>query len=319
MDSDSKTGSSSSAASSSVDPGTDEASQAYRILYQACPYIKLAHFAANQAILEATEAEEKIHVLDLDTRHGWQWPELIRAMTARRSGQPKLLRITAIGFGSPINEVKSCLEEAAREARIPFEFHAIEANLGDLNPSIFHGGEALAVNLVNWPYCSDIGKLLPLIREQAPKIVTLTEKETGSDENFPKFLGEFTGLLRHYTMIFESLEEVFSGVPEARRKVEQIFGAEIRKAVAYGEFKAAESRNEEIERGILLDVDERMKLMEEKGFLRVALGSGRMIEELQRLVTSGYGCSSYTLRQRKGSLLLGWRGTNITATSAWRC
>ena len=46
----------------------------YQIVYQACPYVKFAHFTANQAIFEAFEAEERVHVIDLDILQGYQWP-----------------------------------------------------------------------------------------------------------------------------------------------------------------------------------------------------------------------------------------------------
>ncbi|RZC59698.1 hypothetical protein C5167_006990 [Papaver somniferum] len=36
----------------------------YQVVYQACPYLKFAHFTANQAIFEAFEGEERLHVID---------------------------------------------------------------------------------------------------------------------------------------------------------------------------------------------------------------------------------------------------------------
>ncbi|KAG8483004.1 hypothetical protein CXB51_021923 [Gossypium anomalum] len=60
----------------------------YQIVYQACPYIKFAHFTANQAIFEAFETEERVHVIDLDILQGYQWPAFMQALAARPSGAP---------------------------------------------------------------------------------------------------------------------------------------------------------------------------------------------------------------------------------------
>ena len=75
---------------------TLEVLKIYQIVYQACPYIKFAHFTANQAIFEAFEAEERVHVIDLDILQGYQWPAFMQALAARPGGAP-FLRITGVG------------------------------------------------------------------------------------------------------------------------------------------------------------------------------------------------------------------------------
>ena len=76
-------------------PNSLEILKIYQILYQACPYIKFAHFTANQAIFEAFEAEERVHVIDLDILQGYQWPAFMQALAARPGGAP-FLRITRV-------------------------------------------------------------------------------------------------------------------------------------------------------------------------------------------------------------------------------
>lgn len=53
-------------------PDSQEILKIYQIVYQACPYIKFAHFTSNQAIFKAFEAEERVHVIDLDILQGYQ-------------------------------------------------------------------------------------------------------------------------------------------------------------------------------------------------------------------------------------------------------
>lgn len=124
----------------------------YQILYQACPYIKFAHFTANQAIFEAFESEDRVHIIDLDIVQGYQWPAFLQAIAARPGGPPSL-RITGVGYPAEnVRETGRHLTELAHSLRVPFEFHpAVADRLQDLRPHMLHRrvGEALAVNSVN--------------------------------------------------------------------------------------------------------------------------------------------------------------------------
>ena len=85
----------------------------YQIVYQACPYIKFAHFTTNQAIFEAFEAEERVHVIDLDILQGYQWPAFMQALAALPGGAP-FLRITGVGCSIElVRETGQCLTELA--------------------------------------------------------------------------------------------------------------------------------------------------------------------------------------------------------------
>ncbi|CAL5418698.1 unnamed protein product [Camellia sinensis] len=160
-------------------------------------------------------------------------------------------RIT--GIGSPLESVRetgNCLIEAAKRARVPFEFHPAEAELQNLRPSMLqvqqHGGETLAVNLVNWPRCdigNCLGKLLAMIRDQGPRIVTLTEQEPSRGDLTS--IGRFTWALRYYSAIFESLDAAFPGDSPAQGNVEKcIFAPAIWKEVASEEPGRAARRQE---------------------------------------------------------------------------
>lgn len=152
-------------------PITLENLKFYQILYQACPYIKFAHFTANQAIFEAIEFEERVHVIDLDILQGYQWPAFMQALAARPGGPP-FLRLTGVGPSlESVGETGRCLTELALNLHIPFEFHAVGEQLENLRPHMLHRrvGEALAVNSVNRlhqvpGHC--LGGLLGLIRDQ---------------------------------------------------------------------------------------------------------------------------------------------------------
>ncbi|MBA0820062.1 hypothetical protein Gohar_021202 [Gossypium harknessii] len=284
----------------------------YQIVYQACPYIKFAHFTANQAIFEAFETEERVHVIDLDILQGYQWPAFMQALAARPSGAP-FLRITGVGPSmEPIKETGRCLTELAHSLHIPFEFHPIGEKLEDIKPHMFNRrvGEALAVNAVNTLHRvpgNFLGNLLAMIRNQAPNIVTLVEQE--ASHNGPYFLGRFLEALHYYSAIFDSLDATFPPDSAQRAKVEQyIFAPEIRNIVACEGGERIE-RHERLEKW--------RKLMEGKGFKGVPLSANAVTQS--KILLGLYSCDGYRLTEDKGCLLLGWQDRAILAASAWRC
>ncbi|KAA3455870.1 DELLA protein RGL1-like [Gossypium australe] len=284
----------------------------YQIVYQACPYIKFAHFTANQAIFEAFETEERVHVIDLDILQGYQWPAFMQALAARPSGAP-FLRITGVGPSmEAIKETGRCLTELAHSLHIPFEFHPIGEKLEDIKPHMFNRrvGEALAVNAVNTLHRvpgNCLGNLLAMIRNQAPNIVTLVEQE--ASHNGPYFLGRFLEALHYYSAIFDSLDATFPPDSAQRAKVEQyIFAPEIRNIVACEGSERIE-RHERLEKW--------RKLMEGKGFKGVPLSANAVTQS--KILLGLYSCDGYRLTEDKGCLLLGWQDRAILAASAWRC
>ncbi|XP_022775502.1 DELLA protein RGL1-like [Durio zibethinus] len=284
----------------------------YQIVYQACPYIKFAHFTSNQAIFEAFEAEERVHVIDLDILQGYQWPAFMQALAARPSGAP-FLRITGVGPSlETIKETGRSLTELAYSLHIPFEFHPIGEQLEDIKPHMFNRrvGEALAVNAVNRLHRvpgNCLGNLLAMIRDQAPNIVTIVEQE--ASHNGPYFLGRFLEALHYYSAIFDSLDATFPPDSAQRAKVEQyIFAPEIRSIVACEGSERIE-RHERLEKW--------RKLMEGKGFKGVPLSANAVTQS--KILLGLYSCDGYRLTEDKGCLLLGWQDRAIVSASAWRC
>lgn len=284
----------------------------YQIVYQACPYVKFAHFTANQVIFEAFESEDRVHVIDLDILQGYQWPAFMQALAARPGGSP-FLRITGVGPSlDAVRETGRCLTELAHSLNVPFEFHAIGEQLESLKPNMFNRrvGEALAVNAVNHLHRvpgKSLGNLLGMIRDQAPSIVTLVEQE--ASHNGPYFLGRFLEALHYYSAIFDSLDATFPPDSAQRAKVEQyIFAPEIRNIVACEGAERIE-RHERLEKW--------RKLMEGKGFKGVALSENAVTQS--KILLGLYSCDGYRLTQDKGCLLLGWQDRPLIAASAWRC
>ncbi|KAI3463130.1 hypothetical protein Pfo_019793 [Paulownia fortunei] len=270
-------------------PNNLEILKIYQILYQACPYIKFAHFTANQSIFEAIKGEEHVHIIDLDILQGYQWPTFMQALAARPGGAP-FLRITGIG-PSP----KSLMETGRY-----------------LKPHMFNirVGEALAVNSVNrlhWVPGNCLGNLLAVIRDQAPNIVTVVEQE--ASHNGPYFLGRILEALHYYSAILDSLDSTFPLDSTSRAKVEQhTFAPEIRNIVAH-EGAERVMRHERLGKW--------RKLIEGKGFQGVPLCANAVTQS--KILLGLYSCDDYSLKEDKGCLLLGWQDRAILHASSWRC
>ncbi|OEL19294.1 DELLA protein GAI, partial [Dichanthelium oligosanthes] len=202
----------------------------YHHFYEAGPYLKFAHFTANQAILEAVQGCKHVHIIDFNLMQGLQWPALIQAL-ALRPGGPPFLRLTGIGPPSPpgrddLRDVGVRLADLARSVRVHFSFRGVAANrLDEVRPWMLQvsQGEAVAVNsvlqlhrLVADPTAADaapIDAVLDCVSSMRPRVFTVVEQE--ADHNKPGFLDRFTEALFYYSAVFDSLDAASGGAVDA--------------------------------------------------------------------------------------------------------
>ncbi|KAK7276248.1 hypothetical protein RIF29_17385 [Crotalaria pallida] len=285
--------------------------------YESCPYLKFAHFTANQAILEAFSAAANVHVIDFGLNQGLQWPALMQALALRPGGPPRF-RLTGIGAPQPDNadsvrQIGSKLAQLAQSIGVAFEFRGFVCNsLADIDPFVLEirPGESVAVNsvfelhrLLAQP--GTVEKVLEIIKGINPEIMTLVEQE--ANHNGPVFLDRFMEALHYYSSLFDSLEG-FSGPSESALMSEMYLGRQICDVVA-------REGEERVERHEMLS-QWRVR-MGSAGFEPVRLGSNafRQARMLLALFTGGEG---YRVEENNGCLKLGWHTRPLIATSAWR-
>lgn len=303
----------------SLDPSYNDKLQMH--FYETCPYLKFAHFTANQAILEAFSMASRVHVIDFGLKQGMQWPALMQAL-ALRPGGPPAFRLTGIGPPQPDNtdalqQVGWKLAQLAERIGIEFEFRGFVANsLADLEPEMLDIRppeiEVVAVNAVFelHPLLARPGgieKVVSSIKAMKPKIVTVVEQE--ANHNGPVFLDRFTEALHYYSTLFDSLEG--SGVAPASQDLamsELYLGRQICNVVACEGMDRVE-RHEPLTQW--------RTRMETAGFSPVHLGSNayKQASMLLALFASGDG---YRVEENNGCLMLGWHTRPLIATSAWR-
>ncbi|KAE8710288.1 DELLA protein GAI1 [Hibiscus syriacus] len=286
--------------------------------YEACPYLKFAHFTANQAILEAFEGKKRVHVIDFSMNQGMQWPALMQAL-ALRAGGPPAFRLTGIGPPSHDNsdhlqEVGWKLAQLAETIHVEFEYRGFVANsLADLDASMLDlrpsEVEAVAVNsvfelhkLLARP--GGIDKVFSVVEQMKPEIVTIVEQE--ANHNGPVFLDRFTESLHYYSTLFDSLEGSASGQDKVMSEV--YLGKQICNVVACEGVDRTERHESSTQwRNRLVSA----------GFSPVHLGSNAF-KQAGMLLALFAGGDGYGVEESSGCLMLGWHKRPLITTSAWK-
>ncbi|CAN1289936.1 Chitin-inducible gibberellin-responsive protein 1 [Linum perenne] len=285
-----------------------------QILYEICPYLKFGYMAANGAIAEACRNAEGIHIIDFQICQGTQWMTLLQALAARPGGAPHV-RITGIARGGGLDAVEKRLGALSDKFNIRVEFQGLPVFAPDVTREMLdvRPGEALAVNLplqlhhtpdesvdVNNPRDG----LLRMIKSLNPKVTTLVEQE--SNTNTTPFLTRFVETLEYYMAIFESIDVTLDRVRKERIGLEQHCLARDMVNVV-----ACEGR-ERVERHELFGKWKSRFTM--AGFKQYPLSS-----YVNSVIKSLLKCYSehYTLVERDGAMLLGWKERNLVSASAW--
>ncbi|XP_031473609.1 protein SLENDER RICE1-LIKE 1-like [Nymphaea colorata] len=291
----------------------------YHNFYEACPYLKFAHFTANQAILEAFNGHDQVHVVDFSLMHGLQWPALIQAL-ALRVGGPPLLRLTGIGPPSPdgrdaLREIGLKLAELAKSVNVRFSFRGVAAErLDDVKPWMLQVDpkEALAVNSIMQMHrllYSDPGRGSPIdsvlkwLKGLKPKIMTVVEHE--ANHNQASFMDRFTEALYYYSTMFDSLDSC-TLMPE--KSVAEIYLQREICNVVCCEGPARVERHETLAQW-------RTRL-EGAGFKPLHLGSNAF-KQASMLLTL-FSANGYCVEENNGCLTLGWHSRPLIAASAWQ-
>nr|CCG14222.1 gibberellin DELLA protein [Cucumis sativus] len=285
--------------------------------YESSPYLKFAHFTANQAILESVGSAGSIHVVDFNLQQGHQWPPLIQAF-ALRPGGPPAFHLTGIrptpeeNSTDGLQEVGAKLAQFAEKFGMKFEFRGFFCNnLADLEPSILNlETETVAINSIFelhrlLAHPGAIEKVLTTIKELNPRVITVVEQV--ADHNGPSFVDRFTEALHYYSSLFDSLEGSPAGGEDVVRS-EEYLGRQIYNVVAC-------EGSDRVERHET--VAQWRSRLSSSGFDMVHLGSNVFNLASTLLAALFGGGNGYRVEENNGSLTLGWHTRPLIATSAW--
>jgi hypothetical protein len=223
--------------------------KAYQVFISVCPFKKIAHFFANKMILKTAEKAKTLHIIDFGILYGFQWPILIKFLSKRDGGPPKL-RITGIeypqaGFrpAERIEETGRRLANYCQRFNVSFEYKAIPSRhwetiqIKDLN---IKSDEVVAVNcLIRFKNLHDEtievnspkDAVLKLIRKINPSI--FVQSIVNGTYNAPFFSTRFKESLFHYSAMYDMYDTLICRENEWRLMIEREFlGREIMNVVA---------------------------------------------------------------------------------------
>lgn len=282
---------------------------AFQVFNGISPFVKFSHFTANQAIQEAFEREDCVHIIDLDIMQGLQWPGLFHILASRPGGPP---RVRLTGLGSSLESLQSTgkrLSDFADTLGLPFEFCPIADKVGNLDPDRLGVSrrEALAVHWLHHSLYDVTGSdtnTLWLLQRLSPKVVTMVEQDLSQAGSF---LARFVEAIHYYSALFDSLGASYDEESQERHIVEQqLLSREIRNVLAVG----GPARSGEVKFG-----NWREKLSQ-SGFHGVSLAGNAHAQAT--LLLGMFPSDGYTLMEESGTLKLGWKDLCLLTASAWK-
>ncbi|CAH9081178.1 unnamed protein product [Cuscuta europaea] len=219
-------------------------------LSSSLPFMRILIFFANKMIYKVASRGASLHVIDYGILHGIQWPTLIRDLSQRPGGPPRL-RITGIELPQPgfrpsqmIVNTGYRLTKYCERFGVPFEYNPITAKRWEaikIDDLKLTRGEVVAVNcnarlksLLDETVCGANNPkdgVLNFIQEVNPHI--FVHSVLSASHNSPFFLNRFREALFFYSALFDMFEAIFSNNDSQRLNFEQAFmGSSIANIVA---------------------------------------------------------------------------------------
>ncbi|KAK7293366.1 hypothetical protein RJT34_16230 [Clitoria ternatea] len=285
---------------------------AYKSFSEVSPVLQFANFTCNQALLEAVEGFDRIHIIDFDIGFGGQWSSFMQELALRNGGAPQL-KITAFVSPSHHDEIELSfthenLKHYAAEINMSFELEIL--SLESLNsaswPQPLRDCEAVVVNLpigsfANYP--SYLPLALRFVKQLVPKIVvTLDTSCDRTDAPFPQHM---ILALQFYSGLLESLDAV-NVHPDVLHMIEKYYLQPALEKLVLGRQHLQERRTLPWK-----------SLLLSSAFSPLTF-SNFTESQAECLVqrTPGRG---FHVEKRQSSLVLCWQRKDLMSISTWRC
>ncbi|KAH7519616.1 scarecrow-like protein 6 [Ziziphus jujuba] len=286
---------------------------AYKSFSEISPVLQFANFTCNQAILEAVEGFNRVHVIDFDVGYGGQWPSFMQELALRNGGSASL-KITAFVSSSMQDEfefgfTQENLKHFASEINLAFEIEIISLEV--LNsaswPLPFHvsESEAIAVNLPIGSFSSyplSLPLVLRFVKQLSPKIVVSLDR--GCERMDVSFSHQIIHALNTYSGLLESLDAVNVNL-DALQKIERYLLQPGIEKVVMGRHRSPERT---------------------PPWRTVFLTSGFSPLTFSNFTESQADClvqrtpvRGFHIERKQSSLVLCWQRKELISASAWSC
>ncbi|KAF9687707.1 hypothetical protein SADUNF_Sadunf02G0121000 [Salix dunnii] len=286
---------------------------AYKSFSEISPILQFANFTCNQALLEAIEGFDRIHVVDFDIGYGGQWASLMQELALRNGGAPSL-KITAFVSPSSRNELElgftqENLRIFASEINMPFELEVL--SLESLNsgswpmPLRVTEREVIVVNLPvgsfsNYP--STLPMVLRFVKQLSPQVVVSLDR--GCDRSDLPFAHHINLAIQSYTSLLESLDAMNLNL-DILQKIERFL-------VQPGIEKIVLGR-----RGCFDRTPPWRSLFLQYGF--VPLTFSNFTESQAEYLLQRTPVRGFHVEKKQSSLALCWQQKDLVSASAWSC
>lgn len=282
---------------------------AYKSFSEISPLVQFANFTCNQAILEALEGFDRIHIIDFDIGYGGQWASLMQELALRNGGPPSL-KITAFASPSTHDELelgltRENLNHFAGEINMPFELEIVNLELLNSMPLHVSNSEAIAVNLPigafsNYPLSLPL--VLRFVKQLSPKIVVSLDR--GCDRSDLPFAEHVFYALQSYSSLLESVDAVNVNL-DALQKIERFL-------IHPGIEKIVLGRHRSLEK-----TPPWKSLFLSSGFSPLQFSN--FTESQADCLVQRTPVRGFHIEKRQSSLVLCWQQKDLISATAWRC
>lgn len=292
---------------------------AYKLFSETSPIMQFVDFTCTQALLEAFEDDDSVHILDFDIGCGSQWASFIRELPLRKRGAP-ILKITTFASSSihhPLELALVCgnIQEFANEVGVSLDLQVMDLDLLDPTSCKIPNfqptkNETVAVNFPIWAFshCPFVlFQVLSFIKQCSPKIMISFDR--GCDRFDLSFPSHIFRVLDSCSSMLESLHG--SNVPSnISNKIEKFLIQPI------------------IERAILGRMYSPDKMQANKAYqwknLFTSVGFfpfpfSNFTESQADQVVKRTPVRGFQVEKQQASLVLSWMSQELVAASAWRC
>eukprot|EP00250_Pteridium_aquilinum_P019934 c24632_g1_i1 orf=185-3109(-) len=287
---------------------------AYKSFCEVSPISQFAHFTANQAILDAMEGEDCVHLFDFELGFGGQWASFMQEISQRGRGPPEL-KITTMGLDSlEMRLAKENLLQFAKEVGIKLQINVIPVQkLEGMKAAMVKKGEKEAV-AVNFGFglnrlmsefslsLEAVSGFLQAVKGMSPKVVAVVDSEC-------EFEGPsaYSEALQFYSCVFETLEACTKLSAEVVQNIEGlVFGPKIADLVNARRLNKSSGESR---------LPPWRFLLQEVGFSAFPFSSAA--ESQANWLVKNPLNSGFTFHKQSSTLLLGWYNKTLVSASAW--
>jgi hypothetical protein len=288
---------------------------AYKSFSEISPILQFANFTCNQALLEAFEGFERIHVVDFDIGYGGQWASLMQELALRNGGAPSL-KITAFVSPSSHDELElelgftqENLRIFASEINMPFELEILSLeSLGSVSRPMTLctlDKEVIAVNLplgVFSNYPSTLPVVLRFVKQLSPKVVV--SLDSGCDRSDLPFAHHINHAIQSYTSLLESLDAVNVNL-DILQKIERFLVQPCIERMVLGRHGCSDRTTPW--RSLFL----------QSGFTPLTFSN--FTESQAECLVQRTPVKGFHVEKKQSSLVLCWQQRDLVSVSAWSC